>query len=97
MLIHTHVHATLSCARARMHRLAHMAPPVRACQVGRPSTRIVEAVDLYQTMVELAGLPPPTERLEGTSFADAFAEHVVEAATTSDEATPRAVRARFPI
>ena len=36
------------------------------------SARIVEIVSLYQTIAELAGLPPPAERLQGTSFASAF-------------------------
>ena len=36
------------------------------------SAGIVEIVSLYQTIAELAGLPPPAERLQGTSFAPAF-------------------------
>ena len=36
------------------------------------SARIVEIVSLYQTIAELAGLPPPAERLQGKSFASTF-------------------------
>eukprot|EP00911_Craspedida_sp_UC1_P000600 UC1_evm1s458 len=38
---------------------------------GRTSTALVESVDLYPTLVELSGIPqlPPTEGLEGHSFA----------------------------
>ena len=46
--------------------------PWRPASHGVRSARIVEAVSLYQTIAELAGLPPPAGRLQGASFAAAF-------------------------
>jgi arylsulfatase A-like enzyme len=41
---------------------------------GRRSDAIVEAVDVYPTLVELCGLPAPRQALDGVSFVPLFSE-----------------------
>lgn len=36
---------------------------------GRHTDALVESVDVFPTLLEVAGLPPPPQRLEGQSFA----------------------------
>eukprot|EP01060_Flectonema_neradi_P000043 TRINITY_DN1003_c5_g1_i1.p1 TRINITY_DN1003_c5_g1~~TRINITY_DN1003_c5_g1_i1.p1 ORF type:complete len:543 (+),score=96.35 TRINITY_DN1003_c5_g1_i1:52-1629(+) len=44
--------------------------------VGVKTTAFAEAVDLYQTLADLAGLPPPQDKLQGNSLAPILREGI---------------------
>ncbi|MDO8542093.1 MAG: sulfatase [Opitutaceae bacterium] len=61
------------CKHTNYEEAAHIPIVVRAPGVTKPGSRtkaLVETVDLYSTLVELAGLPPasPPQKLDGRSF-----------------------------
>ena len=49
-----------------------MRVPWKPASAGRRTESVVELLDLYRTLAELAGLPEPPADVEGSSFAAVF-------------------------